>query len=100
MFTNAYVKEVYESEHVCSATKTLRAISDATYENSELHKVMETQCHHLPMTQRNDLLKLSGNLVRTFNLSKQTYVKQNNLWKVILAAAVFAICSINFKKKL
>ena len=28
-FTDAYVKEVYESEHVCTATKKLHAISDS-----------------------------------------------------------------------
>ena len=29
IFTNAYVKEVYESEHVHTATKRLRVILDA-----------------------------------------------------------------------
>ena len=28
-FTNAYVEEVYESEHVCTATKILHVILDA-----------------------------------------------------------------------
>ena len=28
------------------------------YEKEDLHKVMETQCQHLTMTQCNDLLKL------------------------------------------
>ena len=31
LFTNAYVEEVYESEHVCTATKQLRVILDAKY---------------------------------------------------------------------
>ena len=99
MFTNAYVKEVYESEHVRTATKQLRAILDAKYEKSDLHNVMETQCQHLTMTQRNDLLKLSGYLVQNFNISKQTYVKKNNPWTVILAAAVFVICSTTNRQK-
>ena len=30
----------------------------AKYEKADLHKVTETQCQHLIMTQRNDLLKL------------------------------------------
>ena len=36
----------------------MRIILDAKYENADLHKVMETQCHNLTMTQRNGLLKL------------------------------------------
>ena len=39
-FTNAYVEEVYESEHVHSATKQLRVILDAKYKIAGLHKVM------------------------------------------------------------
>ena len=57
-FTNAYVKEVYESEHLRSATKRLRVILDAKYEKVDLHKVMETQCQHLTMTQYNESLQL------------------------------------------
>ena len=57
-FTNAYVEEVYESEHVCTATKQLCVILDDKYEKVCLHKVMETQCQHLTMTQRNELIKL------------------------------------------
>ena len=53
-----YVKEVYESEHLRSATKRLHVILYAKYEKAYLHKVMETQCQHLTMTQRNELLKL------------------------------------------
>ena len=41
LFTNAYVKEVYESEHVRLATKQLRVILYAKYENVDLHKVTE-----------------------------------------------------------
>ena len=57
-FTDAYVKELYESEHALTDTKLLHIILDAKYKKSDLHKVMETQCQILTMTQRNDLLKL------------------------------------------
>ena len=53
LFTNDYVEEVYESEHVHTATKLLRVILDAKYENVDLIKVMETQCQHLTRIQRN-----------------------------------------------
>ena len=36
----------------------MRVILDAKCENADLHKVMETQCQHLTLTQRTDLLKL------------------------------------------
>ena len=57
-FTNAYVEEVYESEHVRTATKQLCLTLDAKYKGADLHEVMETQCQHLTMTPRNELLKL------------------------------------------
>ena len=57
LFTNAYVEGVYESEHVRTSIKQLRIILYAKYENSDLHKVMETQCQYLTLTQRNDSLK-------------------------------------------
>ena len=57
-FTNVYAEEVYESEHVRTATKRLHVILDAKYEKSYLHKVMENRCQYLTMTQRNELLKL------------------------------------------
>ena len=57
-FTNDYIKEVYESDHVRTVTKRLRVILDAKYEKADLHKVMENQCQHSTMTQRNELLKL------------------------------------------
>ena len=66
-FTYAYVEEVYESEHVRTATKRLRVILYSEYENSDLHKVMETQCQHLTMTQRNDLLKSLHKFEELFN---------------------------------
>ena len=52
-FTDAYVKEVFESEHVRTAKKLLHVMLNAKYEKSDLHKVMETQFHHLTMTQFN-----------------------------------------------
>ena len=57
-FTYAYVKGVYESEHVSTAAKQLHVILDAKHKHENLHKVMENQCQHLTMTQRNKLLKL------------------------------------------
>ena len=57
-FTNDYVKEVYESEHVHTATKQLCVILYAKYEKSDLHKVIDNQCQHLTTTQRNEFLKL------------------------------------------
>ena len=42
MFTDAYVEELYESEHVRTSTKQLRVILDTKNENVDLHKVMET----------------------------------------------------------
>ena len=33
-------------------------ILDAKYEKADLHKVMENQCQHLTMTQRNEYLEL------------------------------------------
>ena len=33
LFTNAYAKQVYESEHVCTDTKKSRAILYAKYKN-------------------------------------------------------------------
>ena len=39
-------------------TKQLHVILDAKYKKTDLHKVMENQCQHLTMTQRNELLKL------------------------------------------
>ena len=58
LFTEDYIEEVYKSEHIRAATEQLRVILDSKYEKSDLHKVMETQCQHLTMTQHNDLLKL------------------------------------------
>ena len=53
-FIGAYVKEVYDSEHICTTTKTMRMILDAKYEKSDLYKVIEPQCQHLTMTQHNN----------------------------------------------
>ena len=44
LFTNVYFEELYESEHVHTATKRLCVILDAKYQKSNLHKVMETHC--------------------------------------------------------
>ena len=58
---------MYESEHVRTATKWLRLIVDAEYEKVCLHKVMENQCHHLAITQHNELQKLWQNFDNLFN---------------------------------
>ena len=71
-FTNDYVEEIYESEHVCTATKILRVILDAKYEKSDLHKVIENQCQHLTMTQRNELLKLLQKFEELFDITLGT----------------------------
>ena len=67
LFTNAYIEEVYESEHVRTATKLLRVILNAKYENADLYKVMENQCQYLTMTQCNELLKLLQTFEELFN---------------------------------
>ena len=58
MFTDDYIKESYGSYHVRTSTKLLRVILDAKYGKADLHKVMEDQCQHLKITQRNELLEL------------------------------------------
>ena len=72
LFTDAYVKEVYESENVRTATKWLRVILDAKYEKSDLHKVIENKCQHLTMTQRNELLKLLQKIEELFDGTLRT----------------------------
>ena len=57
-FNNAYVEEVYESEHVRTPTKLSRVILYAKYKKADLHKVVEYQFQHLTIIQRNELLKL------------------------------------------
>ena len=75
LFTNAYSKEVYESEHVYNATKQLRISLYAKYEKSDLHKVIETHCQHLTMTQRNYLLKLLQKFEELFDGTLVTWKK-------------------------
>ena len=58
LFTNTYIEELYDSEHFRITTKLLRVILDAKYEKTDLNKVMETQCQHMTITKRNELLKL------------------------------------------
>ena len=40
-FNNTHAEEVYESEHVRTATKKIRVMLNAKYEKAYLHKVME-----------------------------------------------------------
>ena len=49
------------------ATKRLRIILDFKYEKVDLYNIMETQCQHLTITQRNDLLKLLHKFEELFN---------------------------------
>ena len=73
MFTDAYVEEVYESEHLRTATKRLRTILDTKNEKSYLHKFVETQCQHLTTTRRNDLLKLLQKIEEFFDVTLGTW---------------------------
>ena len=66
-FTDAYLKGVYELAHVRAATKQLRVILDAKYKKSDVHKVMETQCQRLTITQHNYLLKLLHQFEKLFD---------------------------------
>ena len=66
-FTNTYIKEAYDSEHARTDTKLLGVILYAKYEREDLHKVMETQCPHLTMKQRNALIKLLQILDKLFD---------------------------------
>ena len=45
------------------------------------------------------IYQVLGNLVRTFNISTQTYVDENNPWTGILDASAFAIISTTKKQK-
>ena len=56
-FANDFFEEVSGSEHFRTATKRFHVIVDNKFEKEYLHKVMETQCRHLTMAQRNKLLK-------------------------------------------
>ena len=72
-FTNDYVEGVYESEHVRTSIKQLRIILYAKYENADLHKVVETQCQYLTLTQRNDSLKLLQKPEELFYVTHSTW---------------------------
>ena len=75
LFANAYIGEVYKSEHAQSASKLLRLILDSKYKDTDLHKVMETRCQHLTMTQCNELLKLLQRL-------KYFFYETDGAWKL------------------
>ena len=70
MFTNSYVKEVYELEHFHTSTKLLHVIVYAEYKKADLQKVMENQCQHLTTTQRNKLLRLLQIFEELFNRTR------------------------------
>ena len=67
MFTNAYAEESYELEYLRTTTKRLRVLLYSRYEKVDLYKVMETQCLHLTITQRNELLELSQKFEELFD---------------------------------
>ena len=48
-------------------------ILDAKYEKGDLHKVMETQCQHMTVTQRNGLLELLHIFEELFNETRGTW---------------------------
>ena len=62
------MEELYESEHVCNATKHFPVMLDFKYEKADLHEVMETRCQHLRNTQCNDLLKLLQKFEELFDV--------------------------------
>ena len=49
-FTDTYIKDLYDSEHVHTDTKLVFVLLDAKYKKADLHNVMENQCQHLTMT--------------------------------------------------
>ena len=44
---NAYVEEVFESEHIRTSTKCLLKILDYKYKVADLNKLMKNQFQHL-----------------------------------------------------
>ena len=66
-FTDAYVEEVYKTEHVHTATKRFHVVLYDKYKKIDLYQVMETQCQHLTTTQHNDSLKLLQRFEQLFN---------------------------------
>ena len=73
LFTNTYVGEVYDSEHVSTTTEWLHVILYAKYKKSDLQKVMKTQCQNLKMTQRNEYLKFLHKFEELFNGTLRTW---------------------------
>ena len=47
----------------------MRVILDAKNEKVNLHKVMETWCQHLTITQRNEFLKLLHKFEELFDIT-------------------------------
>ena len=72
-FTNDYVKDEYDSDHIHTATKLLRVLLDAKYETADLHKVMENKCQHLTMTHLNELLILMQKFEELFDGTLSTW---------------------------
>ena len=72
-FTNAYVEEVYDSEHVGTAIKRLHVILDSKCEKENLHKVTKNKCQHLTMTRRNEFIKLLHKFEELFDAALGTW---------------------------
>ena len=58
---------------MCTATKRLCVLLDAKYKKPDLQKVMENQCQHLTMIQRNELLQLLQKFEELFNGTLATW---------------------------
>ena len=50
------------------------------YQKASLHKVTETQCRHLTMTERNELLKYLQIFEELFDVTLGTCKKSYRLW--------------------
>ena len=51
----------------------MHVILDAKYKRSDLHKIMETQCQILTMTQSNELFKILQKFKEFFNIKLSTW---------------------------
>ena len=66
-------KYMSHNMYVRTPKTLLRVIFYAKYEKADLHKVVETQCQHLTMTQRNELLELLHKFEVLFNETLGTW---------------------------
>ena len=52
---NAYKEELYESEHICTATKGFCITLDTKCEKTDLHKVMEGYGNSISTSDNNTM---------------------------------------------